>query len=681
MKLRKLFILLLIFFIPFKSYAKEYKPKVYLIVINKLTLKDIETMDNLISIINHGSIGLMNTRGVSSYNGVESFLTINSSNKTHGNYGSIDFQKNGYKNSIINNSLYKLISFNKDNKYSPSIGAIGDNVHSIGLKTAIYGNSDLVNNPLNTAALIPMDSTGLVDYANIDDITIEDKSYPFLIKTDYLKLLNETLNSKGDFIVVDTGDLDRIFRHNEYLSDMDYYRIRLDILLEIDLFIKNISESIDSSNSLLIITSPNSGDSRIDNNKLSPIILWGKNIRNNNLTSKTTNRQGVISNLDIGPTIMNFLGTDAVNMSGNPINTVKGDLNLEEIIKESKRINIVSKIRYNMLYTYGIISMILLALPIVLIVGKIKFTKKITEIIKFLLVSLFFIPSVFISVSVMKADILQSYILIFSSLILLAIVVAWFTRHSNRQILYISLFTTLLILLDLLSKGVISRYSVLSYDPIIGARYYGIGNEMVGLLLGSITILSIELMKIRNKIILPFIIFGAFSILVGHNSFGANFGGSMALIIAFASYLILISNNKFTYKSLGIPLLLIIVFISILGFIDIKLSKNITHLGISIINIKNNGLNYLYDIILRKGLMNIKLIGRSFWTYLLILHIVIHGFVFDFSNSSRNKLILIIAGIAGSLGGLLLNDSGIILGSISMNIITIGLYIESIKAR
>ena len=41
-----------------------------------------------------------------------------------------------------------------------------------------------------------------------------------------------------------------------------------------------------------------------------------------------------------------------------------------------------------------------------------------------------------------------------------------------------------LIVLDLLLKGQISRFSVLSHDPIIGARYYGIGNEMVGLFVG-----------------------------------------------------------------------------------------------------------------------------------------------------------------------------------------------------
>lgn len=38
----------------------------------------------------------------------------------------------------------------------------------------------------------------------------------------------------------------------------------------------------------------------------------------------------------------------------------------------------------------------------------------------------------------------------------------------------------MIFLLDLITKGNITRYSILSHDPIIGARYFGMGNEMVG---------------------------------------------------------------------------------------------------------------------------------------------------------------------------------------------------------
>ena len=49
-------------------------------------------------------------------------------------------------------------------------------------------------------------------------------------------------------------------------------------------------------------------------------------------------------------------------------------------------------------------------------------------------------------------------------------------------------FTAALIVLDIATGGSMIRNSVLGYDPIIGARYYGIGNEYMGVVTGSIII-------------------------------------------------------------------------------------------------------------------------------------------------------------------------------------------------
>ena len=62
-------------------------------------------MDNIKSLANNGSIGLMNTKGLSGYTGVESFLTINSSEKAYGNYNSIDFVRLEPNGPLVNKGL------------------------------------------------------------------------------------------------------------------------------------------------------------------------------------------------------------------------------------------------------------------------------------------------------------------------------------------------------------------------------------------------------------------------------------------------------------------------------------------------------------------------------------------------------------------------------------------------
>ncbi|MDR7855996.1 hypothetical protein [Tissierella sp.] len=679
MRIRKFLfcIFLSILLLPHISYGASNNPKVYLVVMNKLTLKDIEAMDYLNTIILDGSIGLMNTRGTTGYTGAESFLTINSSRKAYANYSSIDFQFQNMENSLVNNSISKIYNLNKENNYLPSIGAIGDNLHNSGLKTAIYGNGDVRDIPNRTSALIPMDSKGLIDYGNIDNITLEESEYPFGYKTDYETLLTEVVSSQADFIVVDTGDLQRMYSYSANISDEDFISIRERILRDLDNFLKDLIDLLDSNNSLLIITSPNSGDMNVDDSRLSPIVLWGEGIERGTIASLTTNRQSLVTNLDIGPTVMEYLKAPKEKMSGNPIETIRVDIELDDIIKLNKQINTTSRVRFNTLYYYGLISIILLSIAIIIVLTKIKITSKIETVIKSFVATLLFIPNILFIVSLFKPVNILIYIMLLLIFLLLFFIIIWRTKENNNQLMYISAFSVFVIFLDLLLKGSISKYSVLSHDPIIGARYYGIGNEMVGILLGSVTLLSIRISEKNNKSLLPLILFSISVIMVGHPLYGANVGGTMAFIMATIIYIFNFMDKEITIKRALYLLLCIIISISLLGYIDIKFNENTTHLGNSILLIKNNGIEYLTNIVIRKVLMNIKLIGNSFWTYVLLFNMIFHLIVFNaLKEINKKALIALIAGIAGIIGGFLLNDSGLLLASIAMNLISTGLYLE-----
>lgn len=669
--------LVIVLLLPHISYGESNNNKVYLVVMNKLTLKDIEVMEYLNTIIKDGSIALMNTRGTTGYTGAESFLTINSSRKAYANYNGVDFQFPSVEGSLINKSISKVYNLNRENNYSPSIGAIGDNLHNKGLKTAIYGNGDVKDIPNRTSALIPMDSKGLIDYGNIDNITLEEKDYPFEYKTNYEILLNEILNSPADFIVADTGDLQRIYSYSAYISDEDFLNIRKKILIDLDNFIRDLTSFLDKDNSLLIITSPNSGDTNIDKSRLAPIILWGEGIEKGTMMSLTTNRQSIVTNLDVGPTVMNYLDATTDNMSGSPIEIVKKDIELRDIIKLNRQINTTSRVRFNTLYYYGFFSMILLSIASIIVLTKIKMTNRIENALKGFVGIFLFIPNVFLMVSLFKPVEVFVYVIILLSLILLSFIFIWKTKGNKNQLVYIVGFSVFIIFLDLVLKGSISKYSVLSHDPIIGARYYGIGNEMVGVLLGSVTLLSVKISEKNNNNLLPVILFFISAVLVGHPHYGANVGGTMAFIIATFIYAFSFMNKEITIKR-GVYLLLsIAILISLLGYIDIKFNSNTTHLGNSILLIKNNGIEYLFEIIARKALMNIKLIGNSFWTYVLLFNMVFYLIVFDGLKKISNKAsIALIAGMAGIIGGFLLNDSGLLLATIAINLISTGIYLE-----
>lgn len=78
-------------------------------------------------------------------------------------------------------------------------------------------------------------------------------------------------------------------------------------------------------------------------------------------------------------------------------------------------------------------------------------------------------------------------------------------------LIILCLATVGVLLLDTVTGGELQRYSVLSYDPMAGARYYGIGNEYMGILLGA-TIIghALLLQRLRDYPLWPRVLVGLF---------------------------------------------------------------------------------------------------------------------------------------------------------------------------
>ena len=688
-------IFLLLFFIGQSGYGSgvDNDINVYIITANKLTLLDIEKMPKLNSIIDEGNIGLMNTRGISGYRGGESFATINASAKAYANNASSQFYnlndeyKKVYENrvgpldgeyAIGNIQMGRLYNQNENNDYSPYLGALGDNLHDLGFKTAAFGNSDTDEESIRVSALIPMDSKGLIDYGNLDNILVYDMDYPYGFKTDYNKILDEVYNikSKASLILIDTGDLARLNRYSNFLSQDVFYDKRNLILKDMDQFIGNLVETLDKEKSLLMILSPNSGEERIDGSRLSPIMLWGKGIEKGIVTSSTTNRKGIVSNLDIAPTITSFFNISSRNMAGNPIKTIEKDEAVNYIKSINGRINMASRVRSKTLLTYSIIYIIIMIIIITAFLLNIKIDNRIGKLFRIFLLLLYGCPTILILDSLFPINSMARFLV--SLIIILGAYVFLLKKYNNnRTMFFVSFLFFFIIVLDLLLGGTIVRFSVLSHDPIIGARYFGIGNEMVGGFLAVTTLIVGFLLEKYNNKLIPIFILCLSIVIVGHPSLGANVGGTIAILFATIYFILEIMGKQFSLKNIIFILIVTGLVIMIMAYIDIALNPNTTHLGKTLILLDEKGFNIVQNIINRKLLMNIKLVGTSIWTKVLFVNIlvqIITSYIYEdriikLMKSGLGKGIL--SGIAGSITGFLLNDSGIMLSAISMNLITI----------
>ncbi|EOC99951.1 hypothetical protein [Caldisalinibacter kiritimatiensis] len=674
------------------SENKYNSKKTYVLILNRTTLEDIYSMNNLLTLINEGSIGLMNTRGLYGYDGPESYITINASTRCYANYSTTEFfnininekKMNEYitatgikprNYSIANLKINKILKLNKNNKYSPNIGALGDCLHKEGLKTAVFGNSDTADSFIRTNCLIAMDSKGLIDYGNVDNVLIEDKYFPYGVKTNYNKILNELkgINKKASLIVIEEGDLNRLNLYKELLSDEMFIKHKKKILQRADEFIGDLLNIIDKNNSRMIITSPNSGE-KIEGgvDKLTPIIIWGDGIKSGIVTSKTTRRQGIVSNIDIAPSITNYIGINSDKFSGERIESLEYNDNLSFIKELLKRTEFISKIRYSTLSIFCILTIMISLITTSLVLIEYRLKSIFKNVIIFSLILILTTPITLLLMSLFKIDNIYAFIVAAVAFVTILTIMIYRINIKNR-ILFITGFTYLIIIVDIISGGNLIKFSTLGYDPIIGARYFGIGNELSGVLIGCMFIFwALILEKIKRRyFILIFLIYTI--VLVIAPNYGANLGATLSLIGGTIYFVISIYKINLDFKTITLFLLITIAFIMGFTIIDFSFSFTTSHLGKLVTSTINNGIKTVYDVISRKLYMNIKLLGVTIWSKVLLVNLICLILLIRFKNrklktlfkEKNNFFIGLTSALVSSTIGFITNDSGVLLASIA----------------
>ncbi|HZK34047.1 MAG TPA: hypothetical protein VFD33_01890, partial [Bacillota bacterium] len=250
------------------------------------------------------------------------------------------------------------------------------------------------------------------------------------------------------------------------------------------------------------------------------------------------------------------------------------------------------------------------------------------------------------------------------------------------KIMIISLATVGLLLIDQIFGAKLIKASPLGYDTISGARFYGIGNEYMGILIGgTCTGCSALLEKTRHMVnkgrIRPliFLIPILTIIILAYPSLGANVGGTISAGIAFASLFILSEKRKIRIKNaiyIGIFASSLVIFAFLID--STKSIDSQSHMGQTINLVRQNGLFEISNIIKRKISMNIRLFRYTIWTRVFILSLLSMGTLLFrpvgvVREVSRRYPVMakgLGSGIIGSVAALLTNDSGIVAAATSI---------------
>lgn len=670
------------------SYGEDNK-RVVLIVMNEMNYEELYNMNAVQPLINDGAIALMNNRTSSRSNTYKAYTTIGagiraeaSSNtigffEVNDKFKSIYLRRTGIElpsTGIINLDMTKLIKANEKGQYGAMPGSLGQSLHDKGMKTAVIGNGDYEDKLVRSAGTIAMDHKGYIDYGDIRrDILIEDDTYPFGLKSDYKKILEifKEAYKKSQLTVVDIADIGRLERYRPNLSEEMYVKQKSKILKDANSFIDDLVKNIDAKNTRVVLVTPYpSSDDIKSGNRLTPIVFYGEGVSKGVLTSSTTRRIGIIGNVDIAPSITDYLGTSSENMTGRAVQFVSKDLNFDFLLDLNKQVVSTSENRLPVLSSFAAFEILVSIIGLILILIEGKFNQKMICYFKNILLSTMAVPFVLLILPLFHVqNLILTYIISIVVTILITYITKKISKHTLDSLLILSFITTIGLLLDICTGANLMKTSLLGYDPIIGARYYGIGNEYMGVLIGSTLVFATMIIdRFKFNKLWTLLIFGGTILIIGFPKLGANVGGTMTAVAAFIFASLRLFKIKIKLKQLIIIGTCIVLVVGIMAFIDIKLMKSQSHLAGAIEQILKGGPSVIFLIIKRKIAMNLRLIGVTYWSKVLMSAILILatlfyrpvGILYKLTNLYPNLSIGWSGIVMACVVAFLVNDSGVV---------------------
>ncbi|WP_432401090.1 hypothetical protein [Wukongibacter sp. M2B1] len=690
-----LIVIIVILITSLQSYSETLEKKVIIFLVNKMDLEDLEDMPFTYKLADKGAVGLMNTRAYGSSNDYSSSLTIGCGTRSQASFNTSRFEELDSENSliyqrrtgytigskeIVNIDIARLAETNRKNDYNPNIGALGNSLGMNDIKISVIGNSDIPDKPTRLGVLIGMDDKGLVDYGLIDEgINIDDPEYPYGIKTNYNLMIEgyNELAPKSGVMILELGDLYRLERYKSNLTPEVYIKLKERIISDIDLLIKNVYNLIDEKNTRILILSPTPSSLAVSSGKrLTPVILAGGDIEDGILSSDTTRREGIIGNIDIAPYIAAYFNSNINFFTGKPVYILKAQEKFTVINEIYNGTAFVYINRLSVLFSFAMYEIIVSFFAFVMIQMAGKYRLKIYRYIEYFLLSNMSIPIAILILPLFKAiSIYEAIMKIVILTVLITFISIYIRKTSLDSIIFLSGLMCILLALDIMMGSGLIKTSFLGYDPIIGARYYGIGNEYMGMMVGASLIFTTGLLdRYRvHKIFISFI-FIFITIVIGFPKFGANVGGTITAAFAFMFVTLKLYNSKLQFKHYVYMLSSVFVFVIFLALVDLYVIESSSHLANAIRQINNGGMDVVYSIIKRKISMNVRLFGISIWSKVLVSSLILLSILFyrPFGIAKRifNKYTNLSMGLLGILisciVSFLVNDSGVVASATSI---------------
>jgi hypothetical protein len=541
---------------------------------------------------------------------------------------------------------------NAERSFEVQLGTLGSQIRAAGGITGAVGNSDIgyatgEQRSVRPAALAAMETSGVVELGDVSKRLLkEGPDSPFGIETDLEQFEVALENVAGKtaehggpaLVVLDAGDAYRAQKFESQVTPEIAAAQRERALRKLDDVVGLAEKTFEDS--VVIVASQSTRNESIGRPEgLGPLIVAG-NDWTGYVSSSSTQRDGLVTNLDVTATVLDQLGIESpVQVLGNPMAELRTDAALEPRIEQLKRMDrtamAVDAAKPEVVNTVVALTILILAAGAFVLVRARYWSAGVVKWWVFgLRLAMLFVLSVPVASWLMFAWMRwPSSSAEAVTALVVTLLVVWlgalalsYRAPLRAPIIALCSMTALVLIVDQLLGAPFSFTNFFGYSPILAARFYGIGNEAAAILFGATlvgTALTLDQWPDAawvppfKRFGLP--VLGALIIGVSAAPFlGANIGVAVWGVVGFGCAWVLFNGYSLSWKTALLLLLVVAAVIAVFAFIDLSGSDQQTHLARSLVSAEKGGIVELWKIVARKAETNLRVLTHTNWAYVLI---------------------------------------------------------------
>jgi hypothetical protein len=568
-------------------------------------------------------------------------------------------------------------AWTEDHQVDP--GRLGAVFHENGWRTCLVGNLDNISTSHRPGGLLLMDRRGIMDEGQIGQSILEiDPGFPYQYRFSSDKAIGELSNrlAARKIILVEFGDFYRLDFFREEVQPDRYEQLKRSTWLRFDGFLTRLFRLKETKPFTLVVITPSvSSEGVMKKNLLGVFVVSDPGYHPGLLTSGTTKWPGLVANIDFLPTLLQIANLQSrQRLIGRAVTAIPAKdyrqrlaaLNQRLIASNSNQRRILD---WDMaVITFGWLAGLLgiYLVRIFLKAGQ-QWGSYLRVISDWLITLVAIMP-----LSLIILPLLPIFFWQVGGFLALSIIISIpfiRIRTVDRRIVVLSGLIWGGLVCDQLFGWHLIRFSPLGYSAMAGSRYYGIGNEFMGVFLAASLILTHLISRdttSRWKAPQWFgpLILGGSVLVFSLPQLGAKFGGILSGIAGFSYYLVNIYQVKLHNKKLWFIFGGCILGLAAIGWWDSLRAPEVqTHIGRFVRLFFNRDFAQVGEIIFRKLTMNMKLTVFSPWMRIILLALmlgIVHRVVAKSKLAQPEDMILWKSILVTGMAAYIVNDAGVL---------------------